>query len=183
MVTMVGCKKCKSLIPLGYGDTCSKCKKGGDIDYWKTKGMEIAVANHFDPRVNLIVPNISWGLLIHECDILVLTKSGFATEIEIKVSKADLKKDKDKKHGHISEMIKKLYFAVPEKFDVDLVKRCVPDRAGIISVRSDGRCIVKKKCIINRVAKKFSDEDRFQVARLGAMRIWGLKRKLIEGDA
>ena len=80
----------------------------------KTLDMEIAVMKHFDIVQNLIVPNISWGISgLHECDILSLSKAGYATEIEIKISKADLMSDKKKEHGHRHRYIANLYFCVP----------------------------------------------------------------------
>lgn len=65
----------------------------------KTIELEIAIMEYFGIRQNLIVPNVSWGMNgLHECDVLILSKAGYATEVEIKISKPDLLKDRDKKH-------------------------------------------------------------------------------------
>lgn len=53
--------------------------------------MEIAIANLFDIRKNIIVPNISCGLGIHECDLFIVRNSGYCIEVEIKRSEQDLK--------------------------------------------------------------------------------------------
>jgi len=37
--------------------------------------MELAVANFFGINSNIIVPNISWGVKIHECDLFIIKKS------------------------------------------------------------------------------------------------------------
>ena len=74
-----------------------------------TPEMEIALAREFNYNQNLIVPCVGNGLNIHECDLLILTNHNYATEIEIKVSIADLKKDLDKRHGHRSNKIKNLW--------------------------------------------------------------------------
>jgi len=79
-----------------------------------TPEMEIALAEYFGIRQNLIVPNVSWGMDSHECDLFILTPAGYGWEVEIKVSKADLFKDKHKRHRHNSSKIKFLYFAIPE---------------------------------------------------------------------
>lgn len=142
--------------------------------------MELALSRHFNRRANLIVPNISWGLNLHECDLLILSKAGFATEVEIKTSKADLKKDKEKQHGHYSEKIRRLYFAVPEKISEEFALEHIPERAGLIVVNKKGYCFEKKKCAVNTKARAFSDEERFKMARLGALRIWNLKLKLFK---
>ena len=54
----------------------------------KTIEMEVALMKHFGIRQNIIVPNVSWSFLNYEADLVVLTKSNYATEIEIKISKA-----------------------------------------------------------------------------------------------
>jgi hypothetical protein len=55
----------------------------------KTAEMEVELGRYFNYRQNIIVSNVSWGLGIHECDLLIITKSGYATEVEIKVSLSD----------------------------------------------------------------------------------------------
>lgn len=145
--------------------------------YRTTEEIECAVARYFNPRVNLVVPNVSWGMGLHECDLLVLTKSGYAYEVEIKVSRADLIKDLEKRHGHHSNKIKKLYFAIPAHLAKHI--EYIPLRAGIISVNSKGWCCLIKNPDINTAAHKLSDEDRFQFARLGALRIFDLKSRII----
>lgn len=144
-----------------------------------TKDIELSVAAFFNDRQNIVVPNISWGLWIHECDILVVTKAGYAYEVEIKVSKADLKKDALKRHGHNDNRLKALYFAIPEKLKdcIDLI----PNRAGIIIIKErNGYRMpnVVRKPTMNRQARSLSLDEMLKVAHLGAMRIWGLKRKI-----
>ena len=133
------------------------------------KQIEIWIAKHYGVTKNLIVPNVSYGMGLHECDILILSKSGYATEIEIKVSRADLLKDSQKTHLHMHQKISRLYFAMPESMQKDI--SLVPDRAGVILVRSDGRLI------FNRLPKenlryKFSCEEMYKLARLGNLRYW-----------
>jgi hypothetical protein len=141
--------------------------------------MEIRLAEYFDFRANLIVPNVSWGLINHECDLLILSKAGYASEIEIKISRSDLLADKKKKHGHCSNKIKFLWFAIPENIDIEFALHNIPDRAGLIIVPEERKPIIKKNPVLNKLAKQFSVDDKFQLARLGAMRIWGLKRKVV----
>ena len=140
----------------------------------KTIDMETALARHFNPLINLIVPNISWGMFNHECDLLVVTKAGYAWEIEIKISLSDLKKDKLKRHNHQDHFnrIKYLYFALPYYLEKHIEH--VPKRAGIIIVGKDLFCRKIKKPVKNS-DYKFTAEDRYKVARLGAIRVWSLK--------
>jgi hypothetical protein len=58
------------------------------------KEIELRIAYYFGNRSHIIVPNVSWGLMMYECDLLVMPKSGHLYEVEIKVSKGDLIADK-----------------------------------------------------------------------------------------
>jgi hypothetical protein len=141
-----------------------------------TPQMEIILAKHFNPRTNLIVPNISWGLLNHECDLLVLTPSGHAYEIEIKISKGDLISDKKKRHKHKSHMISKLFFAIPKKLEP--YTEYVPANAGILIVDDKYSTVKIKREAKSNNKYKFTDVERYKLARLGTLRIWGLKEKI-----
>ena len=147
--------------------------------------IELALANYFNPQVNIIVPNVSWGMgLRHECDLLVLRKTGYCAEIEIKRSKADCRADLNKKHGHSSDMIRELWFALP----LDIYESCkaiIPERAGILVVErteygTGFRVDVRRRAKRNMNARRLDDKERMNLARLGCMRIWGLKRKMIK---
>jgi len=142
-----------------------------------TMEMEIALAHSLDFRKNLIVPNISWGMNMHECDLLVLTKAGYAWEVEIKITKADLVKDKDKRHGHHHPKIKRLYFAIPDYLTPHI--KHIPERAGIITVDWYHRCKTIREPQQNS-GYKFSEAERYNIARLGAMRIWTLKKRIVK---
>jgi len=96
-----------------------------------TQQIEVAVARKFGARQNIIVPNVSWGMNIHECDLMIIRPSGFAVEVEIKTSMSDLKKDFLKKHKHESVMIKEFYYAFPKEMLEKGIK-LIPEKAGII---------------------------------------------------
>lgn len=148
--------------------------------------MECALSAYFNYRLNLIVPNVYWGMNLHECDLLIVSKAGYLTEVEIKITRADLRADKKKWHGHESMRIKRLFFALP-----DYLGHCVhmvPERAGIILIKPldnvpgeypySPRCREIRPAQRNKVAGKISESDRYKIARLGALRIWNLKRQL-----
>lgn len=145
--------------------------------------MEETIARHFGIRQNLIVPNISWGLGVHECDVLVVRPSGIAIEVEIKRSRADLLADFKKGHGHKSKKIGQLYYAIPSC----LYESCadlIPEHAGILELwkheqRGWWYCTVRKEAPKNG-NRKLTEKEILKVARLGTMRIWSLKRKVIE---
>lgn len=147
-----------------------------------TKEIELAVVNFLDCRKHLIVPNVSWGMFSHELDLAVLSSKGYLTEIEIKVDRSDLIKNKNKKHfrGKFPEpRIKYLYFAMPQKFDPDFIFQHIPDTAGLIHVDNSGKCSIIRKGIAQRNCIKLTEKEKYQLARLGALRIWNLKKTLL----
>lgn len=142
-------------------------------NYETTGEIERVVGNFFRPRQNIVVPNVSWGLFVHECDLFVLTKNGYGIEIEIKVSRADLVKDKAKSHGHNNIKIKKLFFAIPEKLNTLETIVHIPERAGIIVVNKKGCCKIIRAASPQN-AKKLDDGYRMKLLRLAYLRYWDM---------
>ena len=148
----------------------------------KCLDMELAVCELFCHRRNLIIPNMYWSMFDYEIDLLVVTKQGLAWEVEIKVSKQDLLKDKEKHHTHNSSKIARLYFAIP----TELLKftEHIPENAGIVEVFHYDYGYKKDfKARLHREAKiksehRFTEQDRNEMYRLGAMRLWTVKRQL-----
>lgn len=157
--------------------------------------IEISIMNRFNFRENLIVPNISnmMGLVAFETDMLVLTKSGYAHGFEIKTSKADLKADfKKPQHTQIGEFrngrtglerfygkFKYFYYAVPEELK-EVALELIPDFCGLWVLRKENypssphfyQAKEPKKLFDH----KWSEKDRYDLARLGTMRIYSLKQ-------
>ena len=159
--------------------------------------IEVAVAKYFKPQIHLIVTNIRDGLFIHECDVLVLNGSNYAVEVEIKISKADIKKDLKKRHGHNSNKIRRLFFAIPEHLYTDNIIALIPERAGIFVVtdpeyvyyKEQGmehliqhiimpQCKLKRNAKINKSARPFTLSERANMGRLGVMRYWNIRNQL-----
>lgn len=161
--------------------------------------IEVALAKYrnFDFRKNIIAFNVN-GLserlpIFHECDMLVCSKSGYLTEIEIKRSWSDFIADFKKKHHHESEgLIKYFYYCVPdsiyEKVRDYLFENAVKC-AGIITYTEDLYIQIKAVKvdetrhyigIANPDYKKLFLEQQLEIARLGAMRVIGLKEKMIK---
>lgn len=148
-----------------------------------TQRMEVVLAQYFGTRENIVVPNVSWGLINHEADLLVLKPSGWAEEVEIKVSKSDLRRDLKKDHGRghrASDLVRKLWFAVP----ADMAQMPeIPEHAGIITVSYSkwGQWVAAtvRAPKLNKRAHKLTDVNTHQLMRLGMFRIWTLKAKLL----
>ena len=148
--------------------------------------MEESISRFYGVRTHIIVPNISWGLPgMHECDMFIIKKSGYSVEVEIKRTKSDLLADFKKGHNHSDKRIKEFYYAIPKT----LLKTCeelIPKHAGIITCeRSEWgkklvQCRLHRDCVPSKTARKLTTEEQFKVARLGTMRIWSLKNKIIK---
>jgi hypothetical protein len=125
---------------------------------------------------------------MHECDLFFIQKNGYAFEVEIKRSKSDLLADFKKGHDHKDKKnrIKELYFAIPKNL-YESCKDIIPKNAGILVcekwLHDDGREIVsvytKRQAVKVKGAQKLTLEEQLSVARLGCLRIWKLKEKLI----
>jgi hypothetical protein len=163
--------------------------------------IELAVATLFNWRQNIIVPNVHWGWnLAHEADLIVLRRSGWAIEVEIKVSAANIKADLAKHVDHWDENVQKIhglmrfkpslismcYFAVPEKL---ADSPDIPERYGIIKIVEHNQIIcgiqhirhvahICRPAQRNPKARKATDGEARKLAELGAMRIWDLKSHL-----
>lgn len=160
--------------------------------------IEIALAHScsFDFRRNIVVFNVNgWSgklPIFHECDMLLCTKSGYLTEIEIKRTWSDFLADFKKKHKHENMgLIKYFYYCLPQSFDLnkiyDILEENNVNYSGIyfydeyMNLQFHG-CRVSQDDYQNRCLqgyKKLTTEQQLEVARLGAMRVIGLKEKLI----
>jgi hypothetical protein len=149
--------------------------------------IELAVAKLIGYRRHTIVPNVSWGLgLNHECDLLVLDEKGRLTEIEIKISKSDLKADFKKMHGHTSNIISRLIYAVPVEME-DYTLTLIPKNAGLISVKhyeQNNRILCfahwVRRCVHDKNKDMPDRRTLEKLYQLGCMRIWSLKQHNIK---
>ncbi len=141
-----------------------------------TLEIELAVSRFFDERRHLMVPNVSWGLGLHECDMLIVTKNGYANEVEIKINRYDLRADGKKRHQHKSNLIKRLFFAIPA--ELLEFQGYIPERAGVLVANGTGWVRLIRPAQINKQAKPLNPEQILCLGRLASMRIWSLKETL-----
>lgn len=160
--------------------------------------IEIAVMKQFDIRQHLIVPSVSNQMMIvpFETDMLVLTKSNYAYGFEIKTSKSDLKADfKKPQHTRFNEIkngktgLERFYrkfkyfsYAVPEQLK-ECALELIPDFCGLWVYKKQEYPILPKFYQAREPKKlfdyKWSEKQRYELARLGTMRIYALKKALL----
>ena len=156
------------------------------------KEIQALLAEHWGIRNNIIVPNVSWGLLDYEADLLIMNKTGYVTEIEIKRSWSDFLADFKKDDvAHKSELIYQFWYCVPEELYskcIEKLKEVYPnslDRPNVISYTDSGILNFhgKTASYCRGKHRKLFLEEQLKLARLGAMRYWSSEFKRLErGD-
>lgn len=157
--------------------------------------IEVALSKlpEFDFRKNIIAFNVN-GIseklpIFHECDMIVCSKSGYLTEIEIKRSWNDFLSDFKKKHKHESEgLIKYFYYCLPSVFDLDKTYKILEENGVVYSgiyfydeyLNFQFHAARADDIYINRYipCKKLFIEQQLEIARLASMRVIGLKEKI-----
>lgn len=164
-------------------------------------GRELAV-NYFQRRNLVVVPNCGWTG--YECDLLVVTANLRIIDVEIKISRSDLRADakKDKWwrtsamdpiagfHRRLDEpelrkwpeKVWKHYYAAPiEIWDESLAGR-IPSTSGVLLLYRGKHGEVRYECRRaakpNRDAEKISPESAIDIARLASLRMWDAYSKL-----
>ena len=160
------------------------------------KDIQARLAEHWGIRNHIIVPNVSWGLLDYEADLLIMNKTGYVTEIEIKRSWSDFLADfKKDENAHKSELIYQFWYCVPDELYKDCIeklKEVYPDsldRPNVISYSESGVLNFhgKSASYCRGSHRKLFLEEQLKLARLGTMRYWSSEfkreRNEIESDS
>ena len=124
-------------------------------------------------RNYLAIPNVSWGFLSYEADLLVISKSKYATEVEVKISMSDWKADFLKyKHRRPDPRIKYQYYAAPMELAERYVELELPEGWGVVGVEDSGPTQILKPAIARPNPKKITDKELLILARLCCFRVW-----------
>lgn len=146
---------------------------------WHAGRILFALARHFDWWQNKLVTQFEIGGLRE--DLVVVSRSGYATVIEIKVSRADWLKDRYKNRG--SEQISRFFYAVPRGVYEQGIPESVPPEAGIIVVRSGGTWngfdgVREERAARRCKAKPLSAQQLASIERSYYYRFWRLHMQL-----
>ena len=192
-----GTRGVKVLSPEEKDKLDTKLRKYGDtnLSIYEIENI-ISKSNEFNYVKNLVAFNVigaSENLRIgHECDVLVCSKAGYLTEIEIKRSFTDFLADFEKEHDHSSDLIKNFYYCIPLKLKDKALEHLknIPEgkekdrryEAGIITYSENGDPRELTTWTISKTnwnAHKLFIEQKFELARLEAMRTVKLKEKIV----
>jgi hypothetical protein len=147
----------------------------------------------FPPRRWAVCQNVSWSLLPYEADVIAVSKAGKVHEVEVKLTKADLKRDEKKQRWRMPPYIDCYWIAVPEEIKDVAVERANEIGAGVITVGRRGDCnkVKEPQRWLKQDAKpmlpphapwkgsegsvvRHRGELRNQVWRLAALRYWDI---------
>lgn len=140
-----------------------------------------------------VLPNTIWTG--YEADLLVCTTDLYLIDVEVKISRADLKADKDKDKwwkrswGHFNPITKlyekpepqpreypvkiwKHYYAMPKSIWKDELLEHIQPISGILLVNDNGRIECIKRAKPDRKAEKIKPEHAIELARLASFRMW-----------
>lgn len=148
------------------------------------KEIEDAIILHLTSgiRSNLIVPNVSWGMGInYEADLVVVSKSGYATEYEIKRSYSDFIADFAKdEEAHKAPWVYQFFYVLPlsikDKVEV-FIENARIEPPAIFFYDEAGRFVRNKGVSYRKGGRKMFIEEQLKIAKLGVMRYWSLRNK------
>lgn len=167
--------------------------------HWTEKTIGLALQHTASIGQKLVVlPNCSWTG--HEADMLVVEAGLRLIDIEIKISRADLKADaqKDKwwakRHwsrqpsNHMRRewppKVWKHYYALPaDIWKPELVEALPSDKSGILLLQQAttkrlAKIQVFRRATPNREAKPISPADCLDLGRLANLRMWSALKQL-----
>lgn len=159
----------------------------------------------FSHKHLIIVPNCSWPG--SECDLLVVTPNLRIIDVEIKVSRADLKADasKDKwfhhwdykidgpytsdahlkrRHREFPRRVWKHYYCMPQEIWKPELLTEIAAVSGVLLIRenrhdkNDFSIYCERMAKPNRDAQKIDAEDAIDIARLASLRMWDAYKTL-----
>ena len=147
--------------------------------------IQIALRNYhlWNKRSDIMIPNLSWGLLRYEADFVIVDKKGFLTEVEIKRSLSDLKADFKKVHKHDDPLVFAFYYCLPMSIRAKALavirEHFAPDNLpAVIYYDENGKLELSRYGgIPNRGGRRLTLEERLTVTRLLSIRYWNEKEK------
>ena len=157
---------------------------------------EMIIRKEVSLRNEIAIPNLSWGMLEYEADLVVINKTGYMREYEIKRSFQDLKADFKKKCYHDAEQVYQFFYVLPisiKEKALELFRMHQSDEAYIKAFgESTERCEALPAVIfyndeghiVDRTRfgghlrgkhRKLFLEEKLTITRLISLRYWNLR--------
>jgi hypothetical protein len=170
---------------------------------WSEGAIARAIAQQTLARKCVVlVDNCQWTG--HECDVLAVTTDLRIIDVEVKISRSDLKADAKKDKWWLRAgwrnrgeppmprewppKVWKHYYALPaEVWDDKLFARLPSEASGVLLMRVQRGGMVVADCVRrakpNRDATKLTPEQAVDIARLANLRMWDAYQRLGFGVA
>lgn len=157
---------------------------------------EMIISNEVSLRNEIAITNLSWGMLPYEADLVVINKTGYMREYEIKRSLQDLKADFKKKCYHDAEQVYQLFYVLPlsiKEKALELFRMHQTDDAyiklfgksteyyealpAVIFYSDDGHIVERTRSSGHLYGKhrKLFLEEKLTITRLLSIRYWNLR--------
>lgn len=164
---------------------------------------EMIIRSEVSIRNEIAIPNLSWGMLPYEADIVVINKTGYMREYEIKRSFQDLKADFKKKCYHDAEQIYQFFYVLPfsiKEKAIELFRTHQREDAyirafgisteyrealpAIIFYNDDGQIVERTRFNGHLYGhhRKLFIEEKLTITRLLSIRYWNLRMNEHEKD-
>jgi len=146
------------------------------MNYWHQGRMLFALARYFDWSSQRMMSQfaIDGGI----ADLVFVSRTGYATEVEIKISLADWNADLHKaKWDQDRQHIARFFYAIPETLE-ERIPDWLPAYAGLLVVRRSGTSgrnfdqVSELRAAHRRPAKKLSERDQNIMFRSAYYRFW-----------
>ena len=162
---------------------------------WTEASIGAWLVRHTFQRKLLIVPNCNWTG--NECDLLAVSDNLRIVDIEIKISRADLKADASKskwwhtywswerrdEHHVVPAPLRwppkvwKHYYCLPAEIWKPELLGCISPASGVLLIEDAGKHRARnissvRRATPNRDAKPISAEHAIDIARLAGLRMW-----------
>jgi len=155
--------------------------------HWTEASLTRALVHNFFQRSVLAVPCCGWTG--HEADLLVITKDLRLIDVEMKISRADLKADakKDKwwqtrtwARSRPAEPLRrdwppkiwKHYYLMPQEIWTPELAELLPEASGILTAYGANCIRVERKATPQRDAERLGSHEVIDLARLAGLRLW-----------
>lgn len=165
---------------------------GPAVESWDSHRITIALARWFNWFNNRVMTE--WDIGGGRADLIVISRAGYVTEVEIKVSRYDWEQDRTKRkwltepdlaqrvvYGSRDD-ISRFFYAVPETI-VGFVPEWIPEGVGVLMIRrrkSGGDSVVQVRPAARRKgAKKLNEQEWERIQTNCYMRYWRIKMEQI----
>lgn len=168
----------------------------GEVTWREGKIAALLATQLFERKYLVVVPNCGWAG--NECDLLVVTENLRIIDVEIKISRDDLKADAKKRkwyhgwdrtvdgpwHGEQCtrrrmwpQKVWKHYYALPASiWDDKLLPTLGSESSGVILLTQDAKgklaYTVRRPAKPCKTAQKLCAEHVAHIARLASLRMW-----------